>query len=706
MEEDIIKELEYCGQMLENHFHDMTDIEFTVENGKLYILSARVGKRTALANLRIVISMFCEGKMSVSDVFQKLPYQQVVSFLDTEVISNEHELKQIGQGLSASGGVASATVCYTALEAENFIEQKKEFIFCQVELSPEVIHIVMSIYCRGIITARGGMTSHAAVVCRGIHKPCIVGVGDFNEIRNLANLYNNEVTINANNGSLYAGIGIIKKKKTNLIEIKILHKLLLTVIKYNIVTPEICPLIWRLWDVIVLDKRYGRDNTKQPVAKNENKYISFEQPEKSEIDSILLRLQYIPNSGFIVEDLIGFLFDELSAQVPLGSHYLYTRPLLNPMDAIEYSKKGTDVKYSGVQLTGVEFFQINKFIDFLLDIYSIKIYFITAFYDYDTPEGLKNNYGPLNYLDYTNPHGESLILNNYDAIKIAVYINDVLVLPEELPKVYHLLRRRKYHWTWYQDNKVSKIMIVDYLKANKFREGKKTKLYFLCEEMHLIHDDRLTKTGVSLLEDKKVENNNNIDYILDQVLLRGYNDNSSECNDFSILIQRKDFKDLIALELYEYYFWDERHEFDLQLLKEIVESVATYLSNPDVIKQIEAGILQNIPSALVLSCVAAIWAKLKTMKKKKKNSKEDDSSWLRIQENIKKIDKEFKNHDYVLTEEIETIFGTSREEIQPLLKLCGCKCYVHKNRSIWIKVGIKEERVKEILKMHHFKYKL
>ena len=57
------------------------------------------------------------------------------------------------------------------------------------------------------------------------------------------------------------------------------------------------------------------------------------------------------------------------------------------------------------------------------------------------------------------------------------------------------------------------------------------------------------------------------------------------------------------------------------------------------------------------------------MKKKKKNSKEDDSSWLRIQENIKKIDKEFKNHDYVLTEEIETIFGTSREEIQPLLKL-------------------------------------
>lgn len=705
MEEYVIKELEHYGQMLENHFHDMVDIEFTVENGKLYVLSAHVGKRTALANLKIVISMFCEGKMSVSDVFQKLPYQQVVSFLDTEVISNEHELKQIGQGLPASSGVASATVCYTTLDAENFIKKKEEFVFCQFELSPEIMYIVVSKYCRGVITARGGMTSHAAVVCRGIHKPCVAGIGNLDEIKDLANFCNNEITINANNGLIYAGIGTIEKNNANLIEIKILHKLLLTVIKYNIITPEICPLIWRLWDVMVLNKRYGKDNTKQLVVKKDYEYISFKKPENGEIESILLKLQYMPNSGLLIEDLVGFLFDELSAQVPLGSHYLYTRPLLNPMDAIKYSEKGTDIKYSGIQLTGIEFFQINKFIEFLLDIYSIKIYFSTAFYDYDTPEGLKNNYEPLNYLDYTNPHGESLIINTYDAIKVAIYINDVLILPEELPIVYHLLRRRKYHWTWYQDNNVSKNIIVDYLKMNKFKDDKKNKLYFLCEEMHLIKDDKLTKTGASLLEEKEVENRKNIDYILDEVLLRGYNDNSSECNDFSKLIQRKDFKDLIALEVYEYYFWDERHEFDLQLLKEIVESVATYFSDPTVIDQIEAGILQTIPSTLILSCVAVIWSKLKKLAKKKKNSNEDDSTWLHIQENIKKIDKEFTNHDYVLTEEIETIFGTSREEIQPLLKLCGCKCYVHKNRSIWIKVGTKDERVKEILKMHNFKYK-
>lgn len=707
MEERLIKELEHYGKVLETHFHDMMDIEFTVENGRLYIASERTGKRTDSANLKIVIDMFCEGKMSIDDIFQKLSYQQIISFLDTEVIANEHKLKILGKGLPASGGVASAKVCYTMLEAKNFIEKNNEFIFCIFELSPEDIDIVISKYCKGIITARGGMTSHAAVVCRGIHKPCIAGVGELYKFKDLANLYNNELTINGNIGSIYAGIGVIEneKKNDNLAEIKVMHELLLLVIKYNIITPEICPLVWRLWDVIELNKRYSKENSKRPVIKSDKEYISFVNPEKNEIESIQSKLQYVPNGGFLIEDLIGFLFDELSAHVSLGSHYLYTRPLLDPMDAMEYLERETDDECVGIQLTGVEFFHINKFVDYLLDIYSIKIYFCTPFYKDSSRDEIDNNFSPVNYLDYTNPYGESLIINTYNASKMVVYINDVLITPEELPKVYHLLRRRKYYWTWYEENNVSKSMIIDYLKTKKFLNDKKDKLYFLCEEMHLIYDNQLTLVGSSLLEEKKMGNSNNIDYILEQVLLRDFNDNSSECNDFSKLIQKKDFKDLVALEIYEYYFWAERHEFDLQLLKEIVESVGAYFNNPETIKQIEGGLLQTIPSAMVLSFVAAIWTKLKTIAKKKIDPEEENSSWLHIEKNMKKIDKEFLNHDYVLTEEIETVFDASREEIEPLLKLCGCKCYIYKHRSIWIKVGIKEDRVKEILKAHHFKCK-
>ena len=76
MNKSIFTELEHYGEILEKHFHDMMDVEFTVENGKLYILSARIGKRSKLANLKIVMSMFCEGKMSVEDVIKKIPYQR------------------------------------------------------------------------------------------------------------------------------------------------------------------------------------------------------------------------------------------------------------------------------------------------------------------------------------------------------------------------------------------------------------------------------------------------------------------------------------------------------------------------------------------------------------------------------------------------------------------------------------------------------
>ena len=102
-----------------------------------------------------------------------------------------------------------------------------------------------------------------------------------------------------------------------------------------------------------------------------------------------------------------------------------------------------------------------------------------------------------------------------------------------------------------------------------------------------------------------------------QVLLRGYDDKSNESNDFLLLIQKKEFKDLIALELYEYYFWNERHEFDLQLLKEIVDSVCNYFNSPEVMRQIEAGVLQTLPSAIIISMVTTIWSKMKKLRNKK-----------------------------------------------------------------------------------------
>ena len=125
----------------------------------------------------------------------------------------------------------------------------------------------------------------------------------------------------------------------------------------------------------------------------------------------------------------------------------------------------------------------------------------------------------------------------------------------------------------------------------------------------------------------------------------------------------------------------------------------------EISNKLETGLIQTIPSTIIITLVNLIWSKLKLVAKNNGEIKESDSSWNRIKNNINKIDKEFLNHDYILSEEIEQIFGASREEIHPLLKLCGCKCYLHKNRSIWIRPGTEEERIKEILKLHNFKVK-
>ena len=268
-----------------------------------------------------------------------------------------------------------------------------------------------------------------------------------------------------------------------------------------------------------------------------------------------------------------------------------------------------------------------------------------------------------------------------------------------------MIRKRKYHWSWYKENNISKNEILEYLRGNSFHKENSSKLYFLCEEIQLLYKGELTLAGESLIGREIMGSNRTIDYILDEVLLRGYDDKSSESNDFMLLIQKKEFKDLIALEIYEYYFWNERHEFDLQLLNEIVDSVCGYFNNPDVIQQIESGLLQNLPSAIIISIVTKIWTKMKKIRSNKNTVPNEENSWMRIERNIRKIDREFSNHDYVLSDDLEQIFEASREEIQPLLKLCGCKCFIDKKRSIWIKAGTKKKRIREILKNNNFKYK-
>jgi len=171
------KELDVIYKKLEKHYKDMLDIEFTVQEGKLYMLQTRVGKRTAAAALRIAIDMVKEKLIDKKTAILRIDPQQLDQLLHP-MIDPKAQVKVIAKGLPASPGAAVGKVVLTAEDAERAADKGEKVILVRAETSPEDIGGMNA--AQGILTARGGMTSHAAVVARGMGKCCVAGCGAIN----------------------------------------------------------------------------------------------------------------------------------------------------------------------------------------------------------------------------------------------------------------------------------------------------------------------------------------------------------------------------------------------------------------------------------------------------------------------------------------------------------------------------------------------
>ena len=162
------------SRRLEAHYRDMQDLEFTIERGKLWMLQTRAGKRTAKAALRIAVDMAGEGLISREEAVARIDPGSLDQLLHP-TIDPSATRKVIGMGLPASPGAATGEIVFTSDEAEEMRAQNRRAILVRIETSPEDIHGMHA--AEGILTTRGGMTSHAAVVARGMGKPCVSGAG-------------------------------------------------------------------------------------------------------------------------------------------------------------------------------------------------------------------------------------------------------------------------------------------------------------------------------------------------------------------------------------------------------------------------------------------------------------------------------------------------------------------------------------------------
>src|SRR5687768_10073608 len=171
---DAFTEFRRIADRLEAHYGDMQDIEFTIERGRLWMLQTRSGKRTAKAALKIAVDMAAEGLLTREEAIGRIEPASLDQLLHP-TLDPSAEKKLIARGLPASPGAATGEIVFTAEEAERLMRDGRNPLLVRSETSPEDIHGMIA--ALGILTARGGMTSHAAVVARGMGKPCVCGAG-------------------------------------------------------------------------------------------------------------------------------------------------------------------------------------------------------------------------------------------------------------------------------------------------------------------------------------------------------------------------------------------------------------------------------------------------------------------------------------------------------------------------------------------------
>ncbi len=168
----IYRELAKTSERLEHHFRDVQDLEFTIEDGKFYMLQTRAGQRTAAAAVKIAVDMVGEGLIDKEEAVRRVTAEQVERLLHRQ-IDPKAEVQVIAKGLNASPGAAMGAVVFEPDEAEEAAASGEKVILVRTETTPDDIHGIVA--AQGVLTSRGGRTSHAAIVTRGMGKPCVAG---------------------------------------------------------------------------------------------------------------------------------------------------------------------------------------------------------------------------------------------------------------------------------------------------------------------------------------------------------------------------------------------------------------------------------------------------------------------------------------------------------------------------------------------------
>ena len=491
---NLYKELAEIKDILEIHFKDVCEFEFTVENGRLFILGARIAKRTSRANFKFLIDFFKEGKIDLNEALSRINTFDINNILKPEIL-NLSELRLIGKGCPASNGVATGVIVFDEKSGYELLKKNHSIIYAKDDINANDIHLMTK--SKGILTCRGGMTSHAAVVSRGIGMPCVSGCanltikGNYLKGRNIPLLKVGDfITIDGDNGNVYEGkADIANRNWRNDEELVCVSKMIELSIRSNNIATSNIGHCWAIRDFLLHNLPLESNNAfKKPIC-NLNKYISFSQPKKETIDYYWNGIYALShddkeNYKYILNGIRKTLLRILSNEVGIGNHFKYFRPLFDPMLSVQ-NEDNSPFK----QLIGEEYFHINKYIPHLIDIYNIKIFL----------EIEVDSENELWFLDNTNIKGESIIDRGDTITGYKIFVNEALVSHEDLPIFYNSLRKREYYWKWFQNNRTNYTEIVSFLKKDEKKRLTNFRLNIYAHELGLLNNNELTISGMSLV---------------------------------------------------------------------------------------------------------------------------------------------------------------------------------------------------------------
>jgi phosphohistidine swiveling domain-containing protein len=500
----VYQQLLQVRKIAEKHYRDVCDIEFIVENGRIFVTQVRPSKQTSVARIRTTLAFLDEGLITPKEALSRITSGNVAEMLRSTIL-NRSRLPIVGTGLPAFAGSATGQVAFSAWDAIRLAQAGTPAILVRQEISPQDLRGIEA--AQAVLTMRGGVSSHAALVCRALQKPCVVGYSPNNgsqEIGDRAQELFSEgswITLDGSTGEVFLGKGKCRSLPwREYPDLQYVAELITQAIKTGNVPIESVGELWKIHDFLFESVPLLRGFTKKQATARRI-FVSFEVPKEKVLQSIRSHLVMLPqdvktNYGLVLVSMMEWLLRSLGAEVGVGNHYRYFRPLWDPMRTLYNDDERTS------QLVGLEFFSVNRFLSKLIDVSSITIILEV---DVRTPQTTW-------FLDFTNPMGESIVARSYSVLAYRFGLNGLDVPHSDVPALYNSIRRRAYGWPRYDIYGASHADVIDTLA--RWSDDKRSRSPFLplCLELGLIRNRKLTNVGRSLLGKSSSRNANEFLY--------------------------------------------------------------------------------------------------------------------------------------------------------------------------------------------------